>query len=131
NCAAVAMYDGPVELPREKTNTCPFELTATPPISPKWTSSGIVSGSGTDSNGSVGMVCAADGSAVAPTRLRARRNRFTIASRERDTRVGGKEYKGSAVARIPDSSVPIHRFGDRYFGCGARIARREERVYRA
>ena len=75
------MYDGPVELPRENTNTCFFEFTATPAISPKWTSSGMVSGSGTDSNGSCGTDWAADGRAAAATRSRARRTRLTVTSK--------------------------------------------------
>src|SRR4051812_13923379 len=58
------MYEGPFTLPREKTNTCPFEFTATPATSPKLMSGGILSGSGTDSNGIVGTLgcCARVGS---------------------------------------------------------------------
>ena len=43
-----------MELPRENTKMWPFEFTATPAISPKCTSGGMVNGSGTDSNGSSG-----------------------------------------------------------------------------
>src|SRR5436189_3594019 len=56
SCAAVAMYDGPVLLPREKTKTLPLELTATPAPSPKYMSGGSLSGLGTDSNGIVGGI---------------------------------------------------------------------------
>src|SRR5580700_8394407 len=35
SCAPEAPYAGPVLLPRDKTNTCPFEFTATPATSPK------------------------------------------------------------------------------------------------
>src|SRR5439155_8714375 len=50
SCAAVAMYAGPVELPRENTKILPLELTATPATSPRWMSLGSLSGLGTDSN---------------------------------------------------------------------------------
>src|SRR5258706_13014625 len=70
SCAAVAMYDGRLLLPREKTKTLPFELTATPAPSPKAMSGGSLSGFGTDSNGIVGGIagcCAPSGSDNAPS----------------------------------------------------------------
>src|SRR5690349_6286440 len=45
SCAAAAAYAGPEVLPRERTEICPLEFTATPVASPRYRSFGILSGS--------------------------------------------------------------------------------------
>ncbi len=80
------MYAGPETLPRENTNTWPFELVATPAISPKWMSGGKVSGSATDSNGNSGTVdeagvCVDTGNSAHPTSATVRTTTLTTTSK--------------------------------------------------
>ena len=61
----------------------PFEFTATPAISPKCTSAGMVSGSGTDSKGSSGTAAcwrADTGMSDTPTSAIARKRVLTMTS---------------------------------------------------
>src|SRR5664279_1002310 len=63
SCAALAAYAGPLVLPRENTNTCFLELTATPVASPKYIFGGSFNGSGIESNGISGAASCADAGA--------------------------------------------------------------------
>ncbi len=58
SCAAAAAYAGPEVLPRESTKMFPFEFTATPVASPRYTSLGSLSTSGTESKAMTGASCA-------------------------------------------------------------------------
>src|SRR5215510_583990 len=61
NCAAAGAYAGPPALfDRVKTNTCPFEFTATPATSPKFITGGSLKKSGTESKGMSGTAAGAD-----------------------------------------------------------------------
>src|SRR5262245_31771447 len=61
NCAAAGAYAGPPALfDLVKTNTCPFEFTATPATSPKFIPGGSLKKSGTESKGMSGTAAGAD-----------------------------------------------------------------------
>src|SRR5215813_11542951 len=105
SCAAAAMYDGPLTLPRENTNTWPFELSATPATSPKFISGGSFSGFGTDSNASVGGICCAtiklgaNGRTVASRALTAS-SLFMTGDSTADARCGAQGWHDRGSTRL-------------------------------
>ena len=113
----------------------PFELTATPAISPKWMSSGSVSGFGTDSNGSSGAVWAAAGGSVRPTSTSARNTRLTTTSWKCNDSTGSSDADRSSIGcgqvrrwrvragavgcgRVPSGCGQVRRVRAGADGCG-------------
>src|SRR5450756_1586900 len=90
SCAALAAKAGPVVPPREKTKTCPLELTATPVTSPRWMSLGNLIGSGTESKGMTGTDCWAYVHALNNSKDAISQRFFMIPPLEKRTRVAAE-----------------------------------------
>src|SRR5712692_5426489 len=125
SCAAAAAYAGPVVLPRESTNTLPFESTATPVTSPKCRSMGSLRGLGTDSNAITGTDCCPNTAELNTTSTAARR-RFISGSHEvRDARRVGQLLQAEhGIAQLGDARLgqrmdrELLEFGDDVSGAG-------------
>src|SRR6266567_4931479 len=112
SCAAEAAYAGPVVLPREKTNTCFFEFTATPVTSPRYRSLGSFRKSISPSYGMTGT-CA---NAVDHTSTNKPTHQAFIfssddccgaAGRDRVRRLRAQEYSSDARHRSPKTAMPV------------------------